>query len=297
VIIDTDFSRWWDDATAVGIANVLHARGTVRVLGIVSDVPNPVAVAAIDAIDTAYGNGDIPLGAVAHSDTDRAKHGYSDVVAARLHHSVRSSDDVPDAVSLYRRLLTRAGDHSVTIVALGAYTNLAGLLRTHDGRTLVTKKVQRLVIMDGIFPGGGPAFTNQKLDLAAARSVVHGGADAPPWPTPIAWVDGFDGISTKVGAGLCTSVSADHPMRIVYESLFACGPPRDGDWDAPALLYAIGDVRSVFSELGRGGAAVVNPQGGLTWQRVPGRRHDVYVHVTDQARLNARIDELLRQPT
>jgi hypothetical protein len=160
----------------------------------------------------------------------------------------------------------------------------------------VTTKVQRLVIMDGLFPGGGPAFTNQKLDLAAARSVVQGDAGAPRWPTPIAWVDGFDGISTKVGAGLCTSVPRDHPMRIVYETLFGCGPPRDGDWDAPALLYAIADGRGVFSELGQGGAAIINPQGGLTWQRVPGRRQDVYVHVVDQARLNARIDELLRQP-
>jgi hypothetical protein len=38
VIIDTDLSRWWDDATAIGLANVLQNRGEVRILGIVSDV-------------------------------------------------------------------------------------------------------------------------------------------------------------------------------------------------------------------------------------------------------------------
>src|SRR5437016_1600237 len=54
VIIDTDLSRWWDDVTAVGMANVLQQQGALHVLGIVSDVPNPLAVAAIDAIDTAY---------------------------------------------------------------------------------------------------------------------------------------------------------------------------------------------------------------------------------------------------
>ena len=54
VIIDTDFSRWWDDVTALGIANVLDTRGTIKLLGVMSDVPNPVAVAAIDGIDTAY---------------------------------------------------------------------------------------------------------------------------------------------------------------------------------------------------------------------------------------------------
>ena len=82
VIIDTDLSRWWDDATAIGLANVLQQQGAVNVLGVVSDVRNPVAVAAIDAIDTAYGHADIPLGAVAHSDADTAQHGYSDVARA-----------------------------------------------------------------------------------------------------------------------------------------------------------------------------------------------------------------------
>ena len=43
-------------------------QGALNVLGIVSDIRNPVAVAAIDAIDTAYGHATIPLGAVAHSD-------------------------------------------------------------------------------------------------------------------------------------------------------------------------------------------------------------------------------------
>jgi hypothetical protein len=54
-----------------------------------------------------------------------------------------------------------------------------------DGRALVAGKVKRLVQMDGIFPGGGPAFTNQKIDLESANAVVGGEG----WPTPIAWVD------------------------------------------------------------------------------------------------------------
>jgi hypothetical protein len=82
-------------------------------------------------------------------------------------------------------------------------------------------------------------------------------------------------------------------MRVVYEALFGCGPPRDGDWDAPALLYAVGDLPGVFTELGRGGAAVINAQGGLSWQTVSPRPSDVYVHVLDQQMLNRRIDGLL----
>jgi hypothetical protein len=154
---------------------------------------------------------------------------------------------------------------------------------------LVEKKVKRLVQMDGIFPGGGPAFTNQKIDLEAASAVVGGEG----WPTPIAWVDGLGGIETKVGGTLCTTAPSKHPMRIVYEVLFACGPPGDGHWDALALLYAIGDVPDVFSEEGHGGAAIINADGGLSWQTPSSRPNDFYVHVVDQPTLNQRIDELL----
>lgn len=293
IIIDTDLSRWWDDVTALGIANVLQQQGAAHVLGIMSDVPNPVAVAAIDAIDTAYGHADIPVGAVAHSDADTAPHGYSDVLAQQLPHKIRSSRDVPAAVALYTRLLAHQPDHSVTIVSLGAYTNLAGLIATRTGRRLVTEKVERLVIMDGLFPGGVGPVTNQKLDLATARAVVAGTQTTAPWPTPISWVDGLDGLSTRVGGTLCTTVPADNPMRIAYQYLFKCGPVGDGDWDAPALLYALGQVPQAFSVLGRGGAAVINDKGGLSWQASSPRHEDVYVHIADQQALNQRIDALL----
>ena len=296
VIIDTDLSRWWDDATAIGMANVMAKHGKVRILGVMSDIPNPVAVAAIDAINTAYGHSHIPLGAVAGSDANTAPHGYSDVLASRLPHSVHSSDNVPGAVSLYRRLLASQPDRSVTIVSIGGYTNLAGLLGSKpgqgsslNGRALVATKVRSLVIEDGLFPNGGPPFTNQKLDLASALAVVGGKG----WPTPMAWVDGLTGIGTQVGGTLCTATPPNNPMRIVYEALFGCGPPKDGDWDGPTMLYAIGGRQGVFSELGQGGAAVINALGGLSWENGSGRPHDIYVHVVDQQTLNQRIDGLL----
>lgn len=300
MIIDTDLSLYWDDVTALGMANVLEQRGKVVILGVMSDIRITTAVAAIDAIDTAYGHSRIPVGAVADSDADTVPTGYSDVLARRLPHAIRSSADVPGAVALYRRLLAQQPDHSVTIVALGAYTNLAGLLRSNagrgsplDGRALIAAKVRRLVVEDGLFPGGLPGpLTNSKYDVAAARAVIAGDG----WPTPIAWVDGYTGINTKVGGMLCSTASAANPMRIVYEALFGCGPPGDGDWDGPTMLYAIGGRQGVFSELGQGGSAVMNAQGGLSWQPHSDRHHDVYVHVVDQQVLNHRIDALLATP-
>jgi pyrimidine-specific ribonucleoside hydrolase len=295
IIVDTDLSRWWDDATALGMANVLAQRGAVRLLGVMSDVRNPVAAAALDAIDTYYGHASVPVGAVADSAADTAPHGYSDALADMLPHAIRSSAQAQPAVPLYRRLLAAQPDHSVTIVAIGGDTNLAGLLTSgpgdggaRPGRTLVETKVKRLVIEDGLFPSGGPPLTNEALDITATKTLVA------TWPTPIAWVDGFTGANTKVGAALCTTVPRRNPMRIVYTHLFDCGPPGDGDWDGPTMLYAVEGASGVFSELGHGGAAVVNAQGGLSWGSGAGHAAEVYVHVANQTELNARINALLQ---
>jgi hypothetical protein len=299
IIIDTDLSRWWDDVTALGMANVLEQHHQIQILAVMSDVKNPVAAAAIDAVDTAYGHGRIPVGAVAGSSANTAAHGYSDLLAHDLPHSVRSSAQAHPAVPLYRRVLATQPDHSVTIVAIGGDTNLAGLLRSGpgegsslDGRALVSRKVRDLVIEDGLFPTGGPAFTNELIDVAATKALVGTGG----WPTRIAWVDGFTGINTKVGGSLCTSVPAKNPMRIVYADLFRCGPPGDGDWDGPTLLYAVEGGTGVFSVMGEGGAAVIDAQGGLTWGPGLGHPPETYVHVADQAALNARINALIESP-
>jgi hypothetical protein len=193
-------------------------------------------------------------------------------------------------------LLAAQPDHSVTVVAIGGDTNLAGLLRSGPGqgsslpgRALVAAKVKKLVIEDGLFPTGGPPFTNELIDIAATKDVVgsHG------WPTPMAWVDGFTGVYTKVGASLCTSVPPKNPMRIVYTALFHCGPPGDGDWDGPTLLYAVEGPSGIFSELGQGGAAVINAQGGLSWGAGTDHPSEVYVHVANQPELNATINSLI----
>jgi Inosine-uridine preferring nucleoside hydrolase len=296
IIIDTDLSLWWDDATAVGMANVLQQRGKVQILGVMSDIRNPMASAALDAIDTAYGHKTIPVGAVADSSADTAAHGYSDVLAEKLPHAIRNSSQAQPAVHLYRHLLAAQPNRSVTVVALGGDSNLAGLLRSGPGqgsplpgRALIAKKVKQLVIEDGLFPTGGPPFTNEKIDIPATKTVVSVGG----WPTPIAWVDGLTGINTKVGATLCSTVPPKNPMRIVYQKLFSCGPPGDGDWDGPTMLYAVAEGSGVFSELGQGGAAVINTQSGLSWGSGLGHPQEVYVHVANQAELNAKINALI----
>ena len=269
IIIDTDLSLWWDDATAVGMANVLQQRGEAQVLGVMSDIRNPVAAAALDAIDTAYGHGKIPIGAVADSSANTAPHGYSDTLAKQLPHALRNSSQAQPAVDLYRRLLAAQPDHSVTVVAIGGDTNLAGLLAS----------VQVKAVRCGEEP-----WSDQGEEAGDRGRAVPNGWPALHQRTPRHWrhqsargkyglADG-DCLGRRVYGrqhegrrNLCTSAPPRNPMRIVYTKLFNCGPPGDGDWDGPTMLYAIEGASGIFSALGQGGAAVINSQGGLSWGR------------------------------
>ena len=100
-------------AGAIAIRAARHHRhrplqGKINLLGVLSDVPNPIAVAAIDAIDTGYGHPNTPIGAVVGSDGGTFDHGYTDALVAKLPHSVNDSRDVPEAVALYQRVLKHA---------------------------------------------------------------------------------------------------------------------------------------------------------------------------------------------
>ena len=55
----------------------------------------------------------------------------------------------------------------------------------------------------------------------------------------------------------------------------------------------VGDSQKVFSVLGRGGSAVINGQGGLSWKMPSGHNDDFYVHLERQQALNQRIEHLL----
>ena len=61
------------------------------------------------------------------------------------------------------------------------------------------------------------------------------------------------------------------------------------------MLYAVEGASGIFSELGQGGAAVVNGQSGLSWGSGADHPPELYVHVVNQTELNARINSLIAE--
>ena len=278
LIIDTDFGQWWDDVAALAATHAAADRGHARILGVMSDVDNPWNAPALDALNTWYGRPDIPIGVptgAAPVDQNYARH-----IAETYPHTGRAEP----AVALYRRLLRSQPDHSVTIVSIGALTNLAQLLATD--RALVQRKVAATVIMGGEYPSAAAPEWNFGLDLQATRRVVAN------WPTPIVY-DGFEiGSQVFVGNHVCDAHPAGSPVRAAFDILYGCGNQQhDGTWDPTALYYAIYGTAGVYRLTGNGGHNVVTPDGLNTW--TPGGHRQHYLLLTDAARLTGALDRLI----
>jgi inosine-uridine nucleoside N-ribohydrolase len=296
VIIDTDIALWWDDVETIAMANVLQDQGLVEVLGIVVDVKSVPAAGAVDAIDTYYGNPDIPIGTTLGTEQDIFANVYTAQLAADFPNSFQDGGLAPDAVELYRELLAGQPDGGVVVLSIGGHTNLAALLASEgdevsplDGHDLVAAKVSELVIMDGEFPEPSRAWTNTLIDPPATKYVVNGG-----WPTPMTWVDATAGFPLMSGDTVCDA-HADGPVRAAYEVLFGCGNPvGDSSWDPINVYYvAYGLGDGVLSVHGEGGAASVDFWGAISWQPSEDRADDRYLRVEDYEALTSQINDVL----
>ena len=146
---------------------------------------------------------------------------WPELLVSKYPHTVKSTDEVPDAVELYRKLLAAQPNKSVTIVTVGFLTNLTKLLdappdqySTLDGRALIAKKVKQLVSMAGKFPAGREY--NVFIDSVASEKVFMN------WPTPVLY-SGFE-IGEKVitGKQLTTDESiTNSPVKDAFTKAMA----------------------------------------------------------------------------
>ena len=64
LIFDTDICGDCDDVLALGMIHALQSRGHCRLLAVTISVNNEQAAPFVDAVNTFYGRGDIPIGVV-----------------------------------------------------------------------------------------------------------------------------------------------------------------------------------------------------------------------------------------
>lgn len=240
IIFETDMGNDIDDAMALDMLYKWVEDGKVNLLAVMINKEGSAPAEYIDIMNTFYGHqvpigvrcGDAPAktGGVNFAQViSDMKDGAGQPMFAR---SLPRCDTLPDAVSLYRQILSEMPDKSVKIISVGFLGNLGALLESN--RELIEKKVISLTTMGGWFTAPNAEF-NISGDLAASRKVFAG------WPTEIVT------SPFEVGAAICypgESIEKDldwgipHPMREGY--LAYCPMPHDRPcWDLTATLYAV----------------------------------------------------------
>jgi len=294
IIFDTDIGTDVDDAGALAILHVMADRGEAEILATISANRNRWCAPALDAINTYYGREDMPIGC-SRTGPDPEEWYHQSVGA--FPHDVADSNETPDAVALYRKILAAQPDHSVTIMVVGWLTNMAELLDSQPdrysdltGKELVEAKVKELVSMGGRWPNSPKkeGEYNFTMDKAAAHKVIS------DWPARIM----FTGLGKDVmtGSRLDARGPKDNPVRAFYRNFFAGYKVSErSSWDLIAVLYAVRGLSPYFTAVSDG-KCVSRENGSNQWIPGPPSNHAYLAHQMPQTELAGVIEDLLLTP-
>lgn len=274
IIFDTDLGPDYDDVGALAFLHAMADSGKAEILATIASNKHELVAPCIEIINTYFGRPQLPIGSPAGAAVSMtASQHWPDSLVTNYKHSIRSTAETADAVSLYRKILASQPDTSVTIVTVGFLTNLADLLKSPPdivsdltGTELVALKVKRLVSMAGAFPGGREY--NVFMDSTASEYVFN------EWPGEIIF-SGFE-IGSKIFTGL-RLVNSDiegSPVKDVFRiSLPLSENDRNGrmSWDQTAVLIGVYGTEGFFET--KRGYIMVNSNGSNTWQDDPDGKH------------------------
>ena len=295
VIFDTDMGPDYDDVGAIALLHALADSGQATILATIASTKYPKVTAVLSVLNTYFGRPNVPIGVPkGKAITDKDSQHWSDTLVARYPHAIRSNADVPDAVSLYRQLLAKQPDRSITLISVGFFTNLANLLSSKpdqysrlSGKALVAQKVKQLVSMAGKFPSGKEY--NVYMDIAASNAVF---AD---WPTPIL-LSGFE-IGEQIHSGLPLTQNAQIQNSPVKDAFAISIPKAKEDaggrmsWDQTAVLVGIKGYALYYSV--KTGRLTMNPDGSNGWDPA-GTGHQYLVVKTPVPQVEKVINELMQ---
>ena len=291
IIFDTDIGTDVDDAGALAILHIMADRGEAEILATMSANSNRWCGPALDAINTYYGRGNLPIGC-SRTGPDPEKW-YHDSVDT-FPHDLTHSGEAPNAVALYRKILAGQPDNSVTIVVVGWLTNMAELLNSKpdqysalSGKELVEAKVKELVSMGGRWPNSpkDEGEYNFTMDGAAAHKVTS------DWPGRIM----FTGLGKDVmtGGRLIARGPKDNPVPAFYRNFFEANKVSErSSWDLIAVLYAVRGLSDYFTSVSAG-KSISQTNGSNQW--IPGvlSNHAYLDYKMPPAELAAVIEDLL----
>lgn len=298
IIFDTDLGPDYDDVGALAFLHAMADSGKAEILATVSSNKHDLVAPSIDVINTYFGRPELPVGAPKGPGVNiNSPYHWADTLAARYPHAIKSTEDVPDAVGIYRRVLSSQPDSSVTVVTVGFLTNLSNLLKSQpdnasslSGRELVSKKVRRLVAMAGRFPSGREF--NVYMDSVASAYVFEN------WPGEIIFTGWEIGSEIFTGLRLINSDIKNSPVKDVFRiSIPMSEEDRNGrmSWDETAVLIGVYGTEGFFDTVR--GKIMVDPDGSNTWADDPGGNQLYVVQKMPASQISRFIeDRMMHQP-
>jgi purine nucleosidase len=307
LIFDTDIGNDVDDALALGVIHALVSRNECRLLAVTVTKDEPLSAPFVDATNTFYGRGDIPIGVVRNGPTpEPSKYtglaNQRDDGKLRYPHRLQTGADAPDAVKVLRQTLANERDGSVVIAQVGFSTNLARLLQSPPdeisplpGADLVRAKVRLLSVMGGAF---GTSDKKPMLEYNIVKDVHAAQTLVTSWPTPIV----FSGFEIGVAIPFpheCIERNfayvSHHPLAEAY-TLYNPPPHDRPTWDLTSVLYAIRPDDGYF-DLSPPGRVTVSDDGVTSFAADPKGLHRYLILKAEQRiRVYEALAELASQP-
>jgi inosine-uridine nucleoside N-ribohydrolase len=190
---------------------------------------------------------------------------------------------VPDAVDLYRKILSKAADTSITIVTVGPLLNIKRLLESGadkysslKGSELISKKVKEFVVMGGKFPKGDDEWNFNGNMPDVTKFVIEN------LKVPIVF-SGFEvGAAIKTGA-IFNNIDKDTPLYQGFMFFSEHAPwikdqfkgkiLNNSTFDQTAVLYAVNGGVDVLWEKVTGGYCEADDKGGNRWIKRENSNH------------------------
>lgn len=282
LFLDTDFGPDCDDAGALQLVHFLCDRGEAELIGVTHCTGNPYGLPAISALNRFNGR-EVPLGTTKR-DFLSEYHQYNRPVSEKFSHEFADGRPQKDAVSVFREVMERQADQSVTVCSIGPLNNLADFLADEACRSLIERKVVRLVSMAGNFTKDAGAEWNVQMNIPAARKVME------EWPGEIIFCPWECGGS--VLTGMCyRGREQEHPAACAYFHWTKGGMERPS-WDPLTVLHAVRPDNGLMkqSEWGR---IELTETGVSVFHEEKGGRHTYTVNCAPEAEISKALEEMI----
>jgi pyrimidine-specific ribonucleoside hydrolase len=269
IIFDSDMGPDYDDVGAITLLHAFADSGYAKILATVASTKYEGVAAVFNIFNTYFNRPDIIIGVPKGKALElKDKQHWTDTLLLKYSHKIKTNNEVPDAIEVYRKVLASQPDKTVTIITVGFLTNLSGLLQSRpdkysrlNGKELIKQKVKQLVCMAGRFPSGSEF--NVRMDTAASQFVFSN------WQTPVLFSGVGIGLKIKTGLPLIhNDAIKNSPVKDVFRICIPLSPEDSAgrmSWDETAVLIAVKGYKPWYKI--EKGKMMVNEDGGNTWTR------------------------------